>query len=275
MTWIFAQPHFFGQVVALSDIQVTFEHLDGSIEYRDCLQKMYAVDKNIIAGFAGNVLGGLTLISSLSDLITQSKKDNTDFLFEPDEIISKWSKNLTILFNRLLPEAKEGGIQMLIAGVSHTIDLGIPGYGKPYVAIFDCDDSFTPLYADMSKWLSIGSGSNVSKYISLLNKLSGEETWKLAQMEVNNRGGLSNALGIVILSDVQKLDEVEGISKHFHIAIVSREGIFGGTSDHTEIPVADEDVIVYKMPNVAHNLTEYLAYVRTEFADRMIARAIA
>ena len=219
MTWILAQPTFFGQVLALSDIQVTFEDNKGKKIYRDCLQKMYAVENNFIIGFAGNVYGGLTMIGSLSREIEKEKNNRDNLILEPEKLINAWSGIAKKLFNNLVEEASQGGIHLLMAGVSQTQDLGIPGVGKPVVSILKSPE-FTPEYAKISDWLNIGSGSEVKEYQEIMNKFSGEKTFPIAKMETQNPGGFASVLGILLITNVQKEAEIKGISKHFHVAIV-------------------------------------------------------
>ena len=272
MTWILAQPNPLGQVLALSDIQVMFEDTKGNKFYKDCLQKMYQIDNSMIVGFAGNVYGGLTMISKLLNAIDKLKEGKKNVVVEPEAIISNWAEIAKKLFPQLENEVQSGGIHLLLAGVSHSKDLGIPGVGKPFVAILKSPD-FTPQYAQIGEWISIGLGTEVNEYKKILEKLSGEQIYPMMQMEVNNPGGFALTLGIILITDIQKEAEVKGISKHFHVAIVSREGVRGGNSDHTE-NLGEEAETHITMPDIAHNLTEFEKYVEKEFGRPISAQAI-
>lgn len=263
MTWVLAQPTIFGQVLALSDIQITFTDSKGNKFYKDCLQKMYAMDDNFIVGFAGNPFGGFAMLSKLSEALRKVKNGNNNLFPEPEKVINAWVPIAKRLFNNLVDEAKNGEVHLLMAGVSHSEDVGLPGHGKPVVATLKSPD-FTPTFAKIGEWISIGSGSGVEEYKKILEKLSGEKTYPIMQMEVNNSGGFASALGLVLIMDVQQEAERKGISKHFHVAIVSREGVMGGNSDHTDhMGELTETKIV--MPKVATTLKEFEDYIKKEF----------
>lgn len=271
MTWILAHPTFFGQVLALSDIQVTFTDSQGKKTYRDCLQKMYALDKNFIAGFAGNVYGGFALLSKLSKAIKDGKKGREDLVVEPEGFINSWAPIAKKLYSNLIPEASNGGVHLLMGGVSSTKDNGIPGEGRPYVATLRSPE-FIPEFAKTTEWISIGSGSDINEYIEILKKLSGEKIFPLAKMEIKNPGGFASAISIILIMDVQKEAQKKGISKHFHVAIVDRSSVRGGNSDHTEF-LGDAREQKITMPPVATNLDEFEKYVKSEFGSVAFAEA--
>lgn len=258
MTWVMAQPTIFGQVICLSDIQVTFTDLQtGEETYLDCVQKSYAMDKNIIAGFAGNVLGGFAMLSSLSKAIKANKKDPNE-LFEPEFLINEWSKIAKSNFARLIPEAKDGDVHILIGGISHTVDVGIPGMGKPTVAILKSPD-FVPEYTEIGKWASIGSGASEQKYRDLLDKATGDPYHPLMQ---HGEEMYSQSVSIYLSYEIQKMEPTPGISQHYHLGRLTRASATQGTSDHKEYPATGEEVEI-KMPNVAHSLDEFLELIKT------------
>lgn len=257
MTWVVAQPTIFGYSTCISDIQVTFEDQNGKKTYKDCLQKVHAMDKNIIAAFAGNVLGGFVMLSSLSKTIKEEKR--TDQSIEPEYLIEKWSVAAKDTYGRLKPEAKEGGIAVLIAGVSHSMDLGIPGMGKPTVATLRYPN-FKPNFAKIGSWISIGSGTYVRRFKNLLNNLPGNSYNEMMRGELAFSGGFGHNLASSIAYDVQKGLEVKGISKHFHFAQVSRMGTSLSSSDHDEFPMSGNKIEI-RMPKVVKSLDEFLRLV--------------
>jgi len=69
MTWVFGSAtNFFGTAISLADIQVT---LNG--ETYDCLRKLYGIEQNVVAGFAGNVETGFTMLSHLQRVVDEVK----------------------------------------------------------------------------------------------------------------------------------------------------------------------------------------------------------
>jgi hypothetical protein len=63
MTWVFGSPTWLGTSVCLADIQVTV----GDTTF-DCLRKVYGLDQNVMAGFAGNVRTGFAMLARLKRL---------------------------------------------------------------------------------------------------------------------------------------------------------------------------------------------------------------
>jgi hypothetical protein len=60
---------FLGTAICVSDIQVTLS--DG--ETVDCLQKMYPVARNVVAGFAGDVSLGFSMLNELALLLHETQ----------------------------------------------------------------------------------------------------------------------------------------------------------------------------------------------------------
>lgn len=75
MTWVFGTAtEFFGTAICVSDIQVTLS--DG--ETVDCLQKMYPVARNVVAGFAGDVPLGFSMLSQLALLLRGTRNPRSN-----------------------------------------------------------------------------------------------------------------------------------------------------------------------------------------------------
>lgn len=68
MTWVFGSPTMLGSSVCLADVQVSI----GSQTF-DCLRKVYAIDRNLMAGFAGNVAVGFRMLVTLQQLVESTK----------------------------------------------------------------------------------------------------------------------------------------------------------------------------------------------------------
>lgn len=256
MTWVMAQPTIFGQVILLSDIQVTFtDPRTGEESYLDCVQKSYAMDQNIVAGFAGNVLGGFVMLTSLSKTIKANKKG--DELIEPKLLIDEWAKIAKKDFARLKPEAKNGDIHIIIGGISHSTDMGIEGMGTPSVAVLKSPD-FVPEYARIGDWVSIGSGDSIVEYRELIKKATGDPYHPLMK---HGEQLYYQSICVYLSYEVQKMDPKKGISQHFNIACLTRNGASGGSSDHTEYPTYGDEIKI-KMPEVAHSLGEFLELIK-------------
>lgn len=62
MTWVFGNANILGSAICVADIQVTLQ--DGRTF--DCVQKLHELDRNVLAGFAGDVLTGFAMLVSLN-----------------------------------------------------------------------------------------------------------------------------------------------------------------------------------------------------------------
>src|SRR3954471_21815407 len=67
MTWVFGSATFLGSAALVGDVQVTL----GDGQTVDCLQKVYAIDQNVLGGFAGDVYAGFALLASLQRSLHQ------------------------------------------------------------------------------------------------------------------------------------------------------------------------------------------------------------
>lgn len=61
MTWVFGSPTLLGSAVCVADIQITIGD-----ETFDCLRKLYGLNQNVVAGFAGSVKVGFEPGADLS-----------------------------------------------------------------------------------------------------------------------------------------------------------------------------------------------------------------
>jgi len=267
MTWVMGQPIMFGYAICLADIQVTF-----GTKTEDCLQKIYKIDRNLVVGFAGSVNIGFAMLNSLARLRDSVIKE--DLSFEPEGLAEVWSEKAREIFNSALKNYKSKGSELLMAGVSHSKDLGIPGFGKPVVVVLRYP-YFKPELAKMGEWVSIGKGREVKHYQEILKSLESREYNEAMKMETAFSGGYGSVLGSMVGDKVRRAPEVPGISKHLHICIISRQQVKLGNTDHWEVGPSDnwETRKEFRMPKVATNWQEFQAFCRERGCNFAVATA--
>jgi hypothetical protein len=243
MTWVFGTAtEFFGTAICVSDIQVTLS--DG--ETVDCLQKMYPVAQNVVAGFAGDVSLGFSMLNEFALLLREAQPRSSR------EAIDEFSQRARACFASAPQDQQAGGSALLIAYVLPD-DQMLYG-GRPVVGCLPGPD-FAFEEIPRGTWGSIGSGTDISAYRQELEKLTGERADGLLRMEENRPGGYAHTLFVALTGAIAEFEPVEGISRHFHSCIVTVEGCLWGNSDRTMVGPGGE-VVEIKMPEVATNFEE-------------------
>ena len=254
MTWVFGTAtDFFGTAICVSDIQVT---LPGG-ETVDCLQKMYPLAQNVIAGFAGDVELGFSMLGDLAAVI-QDKQPRS-----ARDGMGEFSRIAKARFAGLSPDQQERGSEVLVAYVLPD-DQMVYG-GRPVVGRFRCPH-FEFEEIPRGTWGSIGSGTDIPAYQQELEKLTGEEARPLLQMEANWPGGFAQTMFIALTGAIGDKEPVPGISHHFHCCVVTAQGCMPGNSDRTMFGPAGE-VVEIKMPKVATSFAELQGLLRAGRQD--------
>jgi hypothetical protein len=249
MTWVFGTAtDFFGTAICVSDIQVTMA--DG--ETIDCLQKMYPVARNVVAGFAGDVQLGFAMLEDLARLLREERP--------APETMSEFSRIAKARFAGALAHQREGRSELLIAYV--VPDERMVYGGRPVVCRLRCPD-FNFEEIPRGTWGSIGSGTDIPAYQQELEKLTGEETDPLLQMEASRPGSYAHTMFIALTGAIAEFGPVPGISRHFHSCVVTVEGWEGGSSDRTMFG-PDGEVVEIKMPKVATSFGELQELLHAE-----------
>jgi ATP-dependent protease HslVU (ClpYQ) peptidase subunit len=166
MTWVFGSATFLGSAVLVGDVQVTLE--DGRTV--DCLQKVYALDQNVLGGFAGDVYAGFALLASLQRFL----HEHEDVL--PIERVFEWFPRIARETFARLDRHHQSGSVVMIAGASSN-DEALYG-SRASLARFTYPTSTRGGIAT-NEWAAIGSGSEVEAYREQLQTAMGEEARKL------------------------------------------------------------------------------------------------
>jgi hypothetical protein len=258
MTWVFGSPTWLGTSVCLADIQVTV----GEKTF-DCLRKVYGLDRNLMAGFAGNVktgFGMLARLQRLSNDMKQSAYDPTDV----QGIFDHYPAAAAELFASLGDDGLEGGSAILVAA-AEPADNTVYG-SKSRAARFVWPDFATDEIPHKA-WASIGSGSDIPAYQAELDAVTGDDGRPLVVLEANNRGGHARAMAFFVTQAVGDMPPVEGISKHFHVGVVFADGWELGTSDRTQFRGGPPEEI--RMPHVAESWDELERQLTPHLAETL------
>lgn len=246
MTWVFGSPTWLGCSVGVADIQVTV----GGQTF-DCLQKLYGLERNLMAGFAGNVRTGFAMLARLQQLIDELKTapaDSTDI----QALIAAYPAVARDLFATLPASLQEGGSEVLIVAAEPA---AATFYGSRARAVRFLEPRFTAQEIAHKEWASIGSGAGIAAYQAELEKVTGEEGDGLVQMETGFPGGHALMMANFVAMEIGNLPNISGISQHFHIGIVFAGGWDLRNSDRDFFP-PDGPPQQIRMPPVASSWAE-------------------
>lgn len=260
MTWVIGTPSMWGYGVAISDIRVTFP--DGHTA--DCLQKVYGVGRHVAAGFAGSVCYGF---SALHDLLRFLEPIPADEAWIPGRAAFRWYRRARRLYDAVPYAERRLGAQIMLVGVSPNVDLGIPGWALPAVAIMEAPDFF-PRMLRLNEVAAIGSGRGVAPYIAELEHANQDRQLRL--MEAGAPGGFAEVLMNNIRTTAERNPNPH-VSPYFHLCIVRRGELIGYNSNYTEFVAGEERHV--RMPPVATTWDEFAAICAAARIDAAAATA--
>lgn len=155
VTWIVGGPGFSVPFLA-GDICVTFAYDDGTEVRHDCLQKIYPIARNVLAGFAGSVDFGLRILRLAAQGIRGS-----DYLDLPKSA-SEWFPGLARQHFSEAPEAEqEGGCQILMVGMHPILQQHLIPTPRTDAVRFVAPYFEPEMTTNMSEVWGIGSGQEV------------------------------------------------------------------------------------------------------------------
>jgi hypothetical protein len=254
LTWVFGTAtNFIGTAICVADIQIT---LQGG-ETIDCLQKVYPLDQNLVAGFAGNVAAGFEMLGVLQRVAHQVASESGRPV-DLARVLQLAPTACSKAYAAIPRSLHMGGSELLVAGASFAPEMSYNS--APRVARIRAP-SFAVEEVERGTWGSIGSGSDVPGYRTELERLTADAASPLLALEANNPGGFAHAMFITVLSEVFEMPSQPGISKHFHHVTVTANGYQGGTSDRGFFP-ADGPPREFKMPPVATSWQELQTLLR-------------
>jgi hypothetical protein len=217
MTWVIGLASPFGYGVAVSDVQVTFENG----ETLDCLQKVYAVAPNMVAGFSGSVKLGFALVDDLARVLRANLAPG-EVVF-PRRAAHFWHRRARRIFQRAPAALQRYGASVMLVGVSPTENLGDAPWARSYVVTMDSGEAFEPRYAAPDECVSIGSGNDVESYRQYVVHAS-KNPFPLMKMEQGLPGGMGGSLAMTAAVMIHR-EPRSGISKLLQRATVWRRRV--------------------------------------------------
>ncbi len=258
MTWVVGTPSFWGYGLAISDIRVSFS--DGRT--LDCLQKVYGVGRFIAAAFAGSVEFGFRALHDLAEYLDPLPPGEA---WIPGWVAFKWYRRARHGFAHAPERVRRLGAEIMLVGASPNVDLGIPGFARPTVAILRAP-SFEPRILRLNEIESIGSGRGVEPYREELARLNADRQVRLA--ESGTPGGFADVLMHFIRRTLEERPD-PFVSPHVHLCIVRRGEMFLHKSDYTIFEGRQQREV--RMPPVATSWEEFLARCHEVGADATAA----
>ena len=266
MTWVFGTPlAFFGMALCVADIQVTLR--DG--RHVDCLQKLYPMHQNVLAGFAGDVQIGFALLEALARELPAYPSDEPPAI-AVSELIEGFPERARDVFSSAPAVDRSQGSELLIAGATHAPNAIYEG--KPVVARLR-GPKFVPEPIDRGEWGSIGSGSAVAAYREKLEGYTSDAAREVFAMEGGWVGGFATVIFVGLTSELRDVPPVAGISQHFHACLVTASGFEGRSTDRTDFPATGPPRKV-EMPKVATSLAEFQAALAKADVGRRFSPAL-
>jgi hypothetical protein len=213
MTWVVAASTLFGYGVVMSDIQVT----DAANDMRaDLLQKAYPVSKYVMAGFAGDVFAGLNLLENMGRFLnTQPVPDGE--CWDPQWVAENWPEHARMIFAESGKQQRVNETHIIMLGLQSKPD--VLGNAIGHISVFRSPDFQPESKKGGRQAMSVGCGSNVAKYTSVLEELMVDENLQYMKAELNSIGGYGR-LVTETLCRTSLLHPTEGISRHFQVFLM-------------------------------------------------------
>jgi hypothetical protein len=251
MTWVVGRSVIFGYAAGVSDVRVTLE--DDS--EHDCLQKIYEVGRLLALGFAGSVGIGFSMVERAS---ADFQRDEPDIAWQPEAAAGRLAVAARGIFAAASEVEQSYGSELMLLGAHPSETNGDTPWPKCSVYKL-CAPDFVPYEAGPGEVLSIGSGSEVEQYRSVL-KAAGDNLAHL-KMESGFAGGAGYGL-LSAMRDAIEEQPVLGISPHLQFCVVGLGGV--DISHFDRVSFNDEQPDLTMPP---------LARSRAELIQRLFGKA--
>lgn len=255
MTWVIGASSLFGYGVMISDVRITFA--DGS--EADILRKAYVVGPYMLAGFAGSVRIGMSLIDHLQRCLINTVEEMGEtpeghaFAFNPDAVIEDWAPDAAKIFQEMPEEERNLGAQIIIVGVDSRVQP--QEFPRVHIAKLSWPD-FRPQFSSQ-RWdvQHIGSGSGIEPFVQAIGENFKIDASSL-NAEMGGPDGWASMLGHNVGMLVQKYP-VAGIGAHVNIDVCRLGDFSHGVNDRRTFH-HDGTIEEFKMPIIAHNYEDFL-----------------
>lgn len=210
MTWIVGTLTPFGLSIVASDIRVT---LADKSEV-DCLQKIYPVGGGLLAGFAGSVKIGFSLLQALA---CESAKLHSDKAWNLDVIANTWWPRVARRVYSLESQTERAlRSQMIIAGTHPDKNQG--SFPQAVMFTFSSPD-FRPM--KVTTMASIGCGARAPDCMKVVETAFGKPDPEFLMLHESGPQLVASAVGVTLQETIRQ-NPTTGISPFFQVGIVSR-----------------------------------------------------
>lgn len=210
MTWIVGTLTPFGLGIVASDIRVT---LADKSEV-DCLQKIYPLGSGLLAGFAGSVKIGFSLLQALA---FESAKLPPDKAWNLDVISNTWWPRVARrVFLSETQTERALGSQMLVAGTHPHKNQG--PFPQAAMFTFSAPD-FTP--AKATAIASIGCGARAPDCMKVVESAFAKPDPEFLMLHEGGPQMVATAVGITLQETIRQ-SPTTGISPFFQVGVISR-----------------------------------------------------
>ena len=247
MTWVIGGITPFGYGVGISDIRVSWS----TGYFKDCLQKVYPVGNFIIAGFSGSVALGFKMINDLKQFLILDKPNEA---WISEWVAINWYRRARRIFNRAPKNIQKLGSSILLIGIHPNKNEGESPWPKGTACLFNSPD-FEVKFSKSGEFISIGSGSSVAEYVSMLKASTKKFDNAGMQAEVAMKGGFGHNIKMNITESLLANEE-QGVSMHLHIFIAERGKLYIGANNHLRSN-GSNGFIEFKMPTAAKSYEEF------------------
>jgi hypothetical protein len=213
MTWVIGSSTMFGYGVVMSDICVTCG--DTGITM-DVLQKAFPMGPFMVAGLAGEVGVGLTLLRSMQ-LFLRRLKPEPDDCYDPVWVAENWSKEARQIYSDISHDMHVGDVHIITVGLQ--VNERVLGRAIPCVTIYKSPEFSPETVVGGNRSLSIGSGAHVDIYRNNLEHMLEDRSLVYMNGEIGSIGGFGRLVWQMIQRDI-KNNPVEGISDRMQLFLV-------------------------------------------------------
>jgi len=210
MTWIVGTLTPFGLGIVASDIRVTLTEKSEV----DCLQKIYPVGGGLLAGFAGSVKIGFSLLQALA---CESARLPSDKAWNLDVISNTWWPRVARRVYSLESQTERAlGSQMIIAGTHPNKNQG--PFPQAGMFTFSAPD-FRPIRA--TTMASIGCGARAPNCMKVVETAFSKPDPEILMLHEGGPQTIATAVAIT-LQETLRQNPTAGISPFFQVGVVTR-----------------------------------------------------
>ncbi len=213
MTWIIGSSTMFGYGVVMADVCVTCG--DTGITM-DVLQKAFPMGPFMVAGLAGEVGVGLTLLRSMQLFLRRLQRE-PDECYDPEWVAENWSKEAKQIYSDISNDMTVGDVHIITVGLK--VKEKVLGGAIPCVTIYKSPEFFPETVTGGNRSLSIGSGSHVDIYRNSLERMLKDKDLVYMNGEIGSIGGFGRLVWQMIQRDIEN-NPVEGISDQLQLFLI-------------------------------------------------------